>query len=324
MLRNRILLSALASTALVTAASAADLGTSVPLPAPPAVFTWSGIYLGVNVAGAFSNNDKTNYKYTNPNECGDAASCNTPNPTPTITQLLFGSSDHSNIMGGAQIGYNWQFSSLVLGVEASFDIGGTHKQRGFFSKENCEGAGYSPNGCVAFNENVFGYDAYDHFLSSISEGNSFGTLRGRLGWAWDRALIYATGGLAWGGSNSASIQDYRLVNGPTRLSSYSGIPVDVFTSTDHGTGVGFAVGGGLEYAFLGNWSIKAEYLYVDLDRGGKTQFQEAAGPDFGPGIGNIGNITASNRHDTFSVVTVGLNYKFGAPAPAPAPVIAAY
>lgn len=317
MLRNRILLSALATTALVTAASAADLGARVLPPPPPPVFTWSGIYLGANIAGSFSNNDKTNYNYANPNECGDSA-CDTP----TITQLLFGSSDHSTIMGGAQIGYNWQFSSLVLGVEASFDIGGTNKHRGFFSKENCEQAGYSPNGCTAINENLYGYDAYDHFLSSTSEGTSFGTLRGRLGWAWDRALIYATGGLAWGGSNHVSVEDYRLVPGASQLSSYSGIPGDVFTSTDHGTGVGFAVGGGLEYAFLGNWSIKAEYLYVDLDRGGKTQFQEGSGPDFGPGIGNIGFITAGNRHDTFSVVTVGLNYKFGAPAPAP--VVAAY
>lgn len=143
-----------------------------------------------------------------------------------------------------------------------------------------------------------------------------------MGWAWDRALIYATGGLAWGGSNKASIEDYRLVAGPSQLSSYSGIPGDVFYTGDNGNGIGFAVGGGLEYAFAGNWSIKAEYLYVDLDRNTNKQLLEGSGPDFGPNVGNIGYITTSNRHDTFNVVTVGLNYKFGAPAPAP--VVAAY
>jgi outer membrane immunogenic protein len=73
----------------------------------------------------------------------------------------------------------------------------------------------------------------------------FATARGRIGYAWDRFLPYLTGGAAFGNS---------------KISAPSG---DSSTKTN----IGWTVGAGLEYAFLGNWSAKAEYLYADLGNG---------------------------------------------------------
>ena len=72
----------------------------------------------------------------------------------------------------------------------------------------------------------------------------FGTLRGRLGYAVGQALPYVTAGLAYGS---------------VRISA----PVIATSQSD--TGIGWAAGAGLEYAVAGPWSVKAEYLYFELD-----------------------------------------------------------
>lgn len=74
--------------------------------------------------------------------------------------------------------------------------------------------------------------------------NWLGTARGRIGYAWDRWLPYITGGGAFGG---------------VKMTTSAGV-------SENKTKVGYAVGGGVEYAFLGAWSAKVEYLYVDLGK----------------------------------------------------------
>ena len=76
--------------------------------------------------------------------------------------------------------------------------------------------------------------------------NYFGTVRGRLGYAIGPTLIYATGGFAYGEVESKG--------------SVAGLSYDVAE-----TQTGYTVGGGVEYKFNPSWSIKGEYLYVDLD-----------------------------------------------------------
>ena len=103
-----------------------------------------------------------------------------------------------------------------------------------------------------------------------------GTARGRLGYAFDRWLPYVTGGAAFG--------DVRASINPIGL-----------TATE--TRVGWTVGGGLEYAFLGNWTAKVEYLYVDLG-------------SFDTGFtAPIQNNVSFKEH----IVRGGLNYKFSGP-----------
>ena len=98
----------------------------------------------------------------------------------------------------------------------------------------------------------------------------FGTVRARLGWAVDQFLIYGTGGFAYGRGN------YELAG----LSNKQ-------------TSTGWTIGGGGEYAVTPNWSVKAEYLYVDL---GSETYNTVAGPlDIGT---------------TANVLRMGVNYKF--------------
>ena len=109
-----------------------------------------------------------------------------------------------------------------------------------------------------------------------SDVNYFGTVRARAGFAVDNALIYATGGLAYAGI------DYKVQGGPP------GININ-----DSYSKMGYAVGGGVEYAFDDNWSGKVEYLYVGL--GHKD-------------LSDIGFTTRATP--SFHSVRLGINYKF--------------
>jgi outer membrane immunogenic protein len=101
----------------------------------------------------------------------------------------------------------------------------------------------------------------------------FATGRGRIGYAWDRFLPYVTGGAAFG--------DMKV--GPTG------------GGTETKTKVGWTAGGGIEYAFLGAWSAKVEYLYADL--GTATCSAATCGVD-------------TDIKFKTNVVRAGINYRF--------------
>jgi len=149
--------------------------------------------------------------------------------------------------GGGQIGYNWQglfgYSPWVIGIEA--DI---------------QGAGIS--------------DSDDYGKNSL---NWFGTVRGRIGYSFGPALLYATGGFAYG-DVEAKWND--------------GLSVSE-------TQTGYVVGGGLEYKVNPAWSVKAEYQYLNLD----ASDLNGAGP-------LNGNFPYSDRSE-INTFRVGLNYAVG-------------
>ncbi len=126
--------------------------------------------------------------------------------------------------GGGQIGYNVQRDRIVFGIEA--DI---------------QGAGISASGSDA---------GLDQFKSEL---DYFGTVRGRLGYAFDRTLVYATGGLAYGEVKNSAVQAATGDN-------YS---IDK-------TAVGYVLGGGVEYKIGGAWSVKGEYQYINLGKNDPT------------------------------------------------------
>ena len=153
--------------------------------------------------------------------------------------------------GGGQIGYNWQSMAhpeLVLGVEA--DI---------------QGANISGSGTVVG-------------LSTTAQNNLdwFGTVRGRLGYSVGAALLYGTGGLAYGG-----VKDKLTVAGAS-------VQQDA-------TKTGYAAGGGVEYAFNPAWSGKVEYQYLNLGNDSATLIN-----------GGIAG-TAKFDHE-YNTVRLGLNY----------------
>jgi len=163
--------------------------------------------------------------------------------------------DSSGWLGGGQVGFNIQTGQFVFGVEFSgswSDIGGGDTR------------GTLPVGW-AFS----------------SDGKTLLMLTGRVGYAFDRALLYITGGGAWA-RNSADV-----TNGV------------VATSVDFDRH-GWTIGAGLEYAFSPNWSVAGQYNFVDL--GDKTVTF--------PGLGVTGSLSQEVH-----IATLRLNYRFGWGAP---------
>lgn len=149
---------------------------------------------------------------------------------------------------GGQLGYNYQFGNLVVGVEGDLNWS-------WMSGSGSPAAGVATRGSLEW----------------------FGTLRGRVGFAADRALIYATGGYA-GGEVKATI-----VN----------TVAPAFTESTSSWRNGWALGGGIEYAFTNNVTARAEYLYMNL--GSRLLFPV--------------NVPTTSNY-TASVVRAGVNYKF--------------
>ncbi|MEE7490714.1 outer membrane protein (plasmid) [Methylobacterium oryzae CBMB20] len=273
---TKLLASLAAFTALTAAASAADLprrAAPPPIFTPVPVFTWTGAYFGINAGYAFDASSRTNNTFSVP----------FPYATPG-TVASFRNRSQDGFSGGAQIGYNWQItpgSGVVIGFEAD--------------------AQYLDFGRSRNNAFVSGAVAPGYYVTDprgLSSLDYFGTVRGRLGYAFDRTLVYGTGGFAYG-SGSAD----------RSFGGYAGN--DSFRT-------GYAVGGGVEYAlptdsFLNFFrssavTLKVEGLYVNLERGTRNQ---------GALVVNAANLVPvaysaiGRRDDEFAVVRAGLNYKFG-------------
>ena len=125
-------------------------------------------------------------------------------------------------------------------------------------------------------------------ISGRSNARWLTTVSGRLGYAWDRVLLYAKGGGAWVATNTPAI-------------SVAGTPAS-FTSISNTISSGYTAGFGVEWAFSGNWSVRAEYAYIGLPNQNVTV--APATPTFGGDV-----ITFSDRN--ISMVTGAVNYKFG-------------
>ena len=180
--------------------------------------------------------------------------------------------DSSGFTGGGQIGYNFQPSNWVWGIEAdiqSLDLSDSH------------------GGEFRYTTNNAPYN-----LSNSNSTDWLFTLRGRVGYAFNRSLVYFTGGLAVTEidfTQTFSEQPFTAVPGARAKSS--------------STEVGWVIGGGWEYAFAQNWSLKGEYLFAQFE------FDAAAGR----GVkGTPFNATFHNSLSDLDVNIVrgGFNYKF--------------
>jgi outer membrane immunogenic protein len=161
------------------------------------------------------------------------------------------------VIGGGQAGFNYQIGNIVLGVE------------GDMSAADIKGS-------VTDTVNAYTVTTKLDWLA---------TVRGRVGLAFDRILVYGTAGVAIAHAKS------------TLDDSFSG-PL-VITTTSSADYVGWTGGGGIEWALSPNWSIKGEYLYADL--GSKVyNFYEVAPGDHITGKAKI----------TTSVARGGFNFRF--------------
>src|SRR4051812_8688990 len=245
-LKIALLTSALALT-VTSGALAADM--RVPrgpayTPPPPYAASWSGCYLGVSGGGAWGRAHAVSNGTNNGVSNGTAG-------------LLKTDTDLSGGLVGGTIGCNYDFGGFVLGIEADDSWSGKK--------------GDSRLVAPAFNTN---------FQENVDE-RWLATLRGRLGYAFGPALIYATGGGAWAG---------------VRIHEFNTISTAATATEDH-TLSGYAVGGGAEWGFSPGWSARIEYLHVDL-RGSNTFFASTA----------TGCCTSQNTELRNDIVRAGINF----------------
>ena len=279
---------ALAGILIAGSAFAADLPrrAAPPVFVPVPVFTWTGFYAGFNAGYGFDASSNSA-----PTIIGVNGASTLVRPGTTQAIAFSNGSNNDGFVGGGQIGYNYQFtpgSGVVVGGEADAQYVDFGRERNRFAA----------TGPIAAQQ-VFN-------PAGVSSLDYFGTVRGRLGYAFDRTLVYGTGGFAYG---SGGGREFGLNSGSR----------DSFQT-------GWAAGGGIEYAlptdsffnFFKSSAVtfKVEGLYVKLDQNnrnagafavnnaGATIFTNSPGVVLASGGRQV-------RDTEFAVVRAGLNYKFG-------------
>jgi outer membrane immunogenic protein len=303
---RRFLLASAGAIALAGAAQAAEPLPPPPPPPPPPPM-WTGFYLGANAGGTWSSSNTVNTSAI-PGPC-DTTSLLTflfcdivPNFSATSAALANFSVSHNNggFIGGGQGGYNYQFvPNWVAGFEA--DIQGVAGSTGSVTFSGILGNSALPGVPVLERATV------------SRQVDWLGTLRGRFGWlVTPTFLIYGTGGLAYGGVSATTNITQAVMNDPFALAS------PYFSSGNlNNVRVGWTAGGGAEWMFLPNWSVKVEYLYYSL---GSVSFQLSPLVDTVPffvvpgGVRSSAFAQSSTRFNG-NIVRAGLNYHFWWPAP---------
>jgi len=250
---------------LISTFALAALAVEPAVAAPPQ--SWNGFYAGANIGGgwawASSSYDVTEELILDPSTSG--------------------SQGMSGVVGGFQLGYNWQTGNWVWGLEADFDFSSLRSNTVVSVPFGFIGAGAAGTSAAATGLNITDTHSIDLPW--------FGTVLGRLGFTpvsnW---LVYVTGGLAYG-----AINETNYLTSPFLLpASHSLLQA------------GWAVGGGVEVALTTNWSARLEYLYMDFG-----SFSDTA-------VSTLASATIDSRLNV-STVLVGFDYRF-APAPPP-PII---
>lgn len=253
---RKVLLTIAASILVAGSASAADIAVRPYTKAPPTeqVYNWTGFYIGGNVGYGWS---QVKHEDLVPGFGGfwTSGTVSPLGPTQTIKP--------EGAVYGGQIGYNWQSANWVFGLEGQFN-----------------GADLKRTDTSIF------FPVTDRLSAKI---DSFATVTGRVGYAFNNWLPYIKGGYA--GANLKTTN------------------FDIFGNhLDNSTWrSGYVVGAGLEYGFAGNWSVGVEYNYLDF---GSKSFTGTNRTAIGGTFGAAENFSDNLR---ISTITGRINYRFGGP-----------
>jgi outer membrane immunogenic protein len=295
-------LTAFGLTAFVSSAMAAELPVKAPPPPPAPVWTWTGPYIGAHIGGGW-----TNRRFEAEDIDQDVRN--------RFFEPFESRGNASGVVGGGQVGINWQFpgTAWVVGLEGDFSGTDIHRR---------EDVDLIRDGRrLDVNVDV---DRRIDWLASF---------RGRIGYApWNQVLIYGTGGGAFA---SARFDVDMFDQNQNR---------ELAQQQDRRTRAGFVVGGGIEWAwgalFGGGygagyggggwgpfggccWTMRIEFLHYQFDR--QEREMEFEAPDWWLNrmkkVREEVVVANQDRRFDVNVVRFGINYKFGVPA---APVAARY
>jgi outer membrane immunogenic protein len=335
---KRFLLSTVALVGFAGIASAADLPRQLPPPPPPVIvpaFTWTGFYFGVNAGAAFNTADDEDLLFQDGRFGGNNIRINQGDirgSQRSAGRLTLGggtgglADDSSDVgfSGGGQIGFNYQFtpgSGFVVGVEADIQYINIEGSSSGGDRQVFRNFGFAPDnpnfGPVA-GPNTWGaaFDPRPGQRPAVrvvrgqglqaTDLNYFGTVRGRLGYAFDRTLIYATGGFAYAGGDRTNVE----------------VEDGLFDDNVGGsqTSFGWTVGGGVEFAFTNlqlfgssTATFKIEGLYVQLEEDSNNA--DVQRPTYSRVTRTLrlpagaGGDNDENKTE-FAVVRAGVNWKF--------------
>jgi outer membrane immunogenic protein len=285
---------------LATGAFAADLParapvyTKAPVYVDP-VYDWTGFYVGGNVGYSWGNSSGTQ-------------TLTDPGPPSTVLNSAATKFNMDGVIGGGQIGYNWQTGRWVYGLEADIQASG---QAGNGSAVCAGGTATVLNSLCALGHlgdtvpfNVPAFPVTGTLAESL---DWFGTVRGRIGVLADpKVLLYATGGLAYGEVSASNTIGGNNITGPQGV---NGSTITPFTGAFSSSSlrVGWTVGAGVEGVISGNWTAKLEYLYIDLGNVSGSFTTPLIAPSGAFATGGY------SSHITDNILRVGVNYKFGGP-----------
>jgi outer membrane immunogenic protein len=234
-----------------TPALAADMALKAPL-IPSQIYSWSGCHVGGTVGGALG---RSTYSGTPTGDFLTPAPIGEPSIIPNLSATTTGTLNPSSVVGGGNIGCDWQINSFVIGLEGDFSGWNLSKS----SALTGPGDPLAPGTTLT---------------SATSESSHWlATVRPRVGVARNNWLFYITGGAAF---TSVTFSQSVLFNASSTAMAGS------VTSTL----AGWTAGAGVEYAFTSKWLLKAEYLYVGFPSQSLTELNPAF-PTF--------TATASNR-----------------------------
>jgi outer membrane immunogenic protein len=261
-----------------TMAAAADMPLKAPPPIVP-VFSWSGFYVGWNVGAGWGTKEWT------------ATSERFDGQTPVLftTGDVVGANSVNGLLGGGQVGWNWQSGWAVWGIEAQ---GEWANLRGF-------------NQC--FQDAAPG-GAFDFATRCGTNVRALGTVAARFGLTSDRTMIYVKAGGAWANDRFSLHQTTNPNFPPFGTFSYGDI---------NDTRTGGMVGVGVEHAVSMNWSAKMEYNFMDFG----TKSYAFAGLFNPPGGGTPTPVSfTSDITQYIHIIKFGVNYRFNWGGP----VVASY
>jgi outer membrane immunogenic protein len=277
--------SAFALLATIGSALGADLSRPVykePAAVVSPVYNWSGFYIGVNAGGSQGNFDPTTSAAFNGAGYFAATSIT------AINAVGAQSIKPTGFTGGLEAGYNWQVSSIVLGIEGDVESLRLSGSASSFAPYPCCGP---PAG---FN------------ISANASTSWLATVRGRVGVASDNWLFFGTGGAAFT-TLKGNFTGFDNCANFVACSGGIAYPTGLETASFNNGRAGYTLGGGGEVGVASHWRIKAEYLYVNF--GGVSAVNTvtfAGAPLFGS---NLNPFTHSIDLKA-NIVRLGLNYNF--------------